>query len=381
MEFMAEEASQSGVRISTSLGLEPHKHYRSWMKEVREQASYLHASFYERGLLGRHVVTLSHVWVAQNPPQAVEGQEGLQPVPRPFPTKPTTPAGQPTNLTMNLYDKKMHEYLDFCRSSASLKRAIVSSLGSMVRMEVERPDDGFESMLIHTILDEVYARYGQVNETVITDALKALDLPFTSEQPIMAQVAKLTETFATLADAQQPKSDAEKMLCLERACSNILPATRAIEMYKTIVQPMFTKRTYADMCVHLRNTLPSIVSTSTAGYVSHATAITRVHELEQRLALLETLLPVSSPTANGATMLHPSPAPASSRTARHTGSRKRSKKDHAPHQASPFYCFVHGYNDTHPGSACRLMTKLSHCFSSQQRAATSPSDVPVQSKT
>jgi hypothetical protein len=181
------------VEILTTLDHEPHVTFFPWEMEVQDTAAGMAKTLHDQGLLS--AILTDEQW-ADHPGNSVFDQQGnLQVSPR-----YQLPSYVDINNNMSsveLYvakatNDKRQIWID---SEEALKRAVIKSLGQVVRQVIRPSKTRFQKMTVAEILAKVRMRYGQMQKDTKSNLREKMNTMLPTADGLDTHISNLQEMF------------------------------------------------------------------------------------------------------------------------------------------------------------------------------------------
>ena len=226
------------------------------------------------GLLAMGVLDTDLQWLLKHPalPDPVDPEQMLPPTPKPIPQRPGA-LQQNANANQRQAHTEMRvNHTDYTTGYGQLKTALLSSAGSIIRKELEHPENGHANVTCDAIVARVQLRYADMTDTDLRklgDSIRVLP----EGTSIAAFVVQSAAAHAVFFINRQPKSEFDKCESFEAAISGRHHLTQLVSHYK-LAEPRATARTFEAMSKYVEDH-ESTVTASDSAYGSgfHANAM------------------------------------------------------------------------------------------------------------
>ena len=259
-------ATVQKVEILTTLEEDPHVAFFAWESDVHDIASGMAKSIHPLGLLSD--ILTDEQW-ANYPGNTtmVNGQSQLAP----RYTPPTYVEIIATMTNVELYvTKANNDRLQLWIDNAeSLKRAVIQSLGRVVRQIVRAPRVRFQRMSVADIITRVRARFGQMQrDTKANLQAKMLTMLQTTDK-VDTHISDLQDMFDVSETAGYPVDESRKMeIFRETVCSHPL-ILKVLEEFD-FEFPDVRACTYTQICEYVELHLPNVKHAQSAATKANA---------------------------------------------------------------------------------------------------------------
>jgi hypothetical protein len=163
------------ILISPSLETDPENNRQAWLLSIRTTASSLGRAYFPDGLLSTGICDTDAEWAAANP----VANAGDPPIPRPIPQQPGPLPGNAGNAAIYNAGLQRDACVFYHDALPNLKRAILDSVGSVIRQALYNSATGFQHLTIIDILTYVSTHYGRTTVKSIKDLKVLIKAPLT----------------------------------------------------------------------------------------------------------------------------------------------------------------------------------------------------------
>ena len=299
----------------------------------------------------------------------------LRPAPKPLPVPAV-----PTALYFVERKEQQIYITDFHSCVRKFKAWILQSVDEEIS-ELLKVNGSHQDVELYTIIGTLNSNFGVINGSDLLLLHNAYIFPFQFPPILSSQIATMAAAFAKIS-SKIPSESVSEQSKIGHFFSNIksLPMEHQQEIeriagfYTISVQPLLAAQSFNAMTKYIiekfHPIMPTDQSSTSAdfGLVHHSRII---HTLPQRSAAstAKSSLMYSQDDLDKAVATALSSSKNSSKTkpkpSTHESTGKISGDSH--------YCFIHGYNLSHPGSKCKVMQKLTNCI--HEISATKPSTI------
>lgn len=350
----------SASSILPTLISHPTRVFSQWYSSVSAFAACIGTADFTYGLV--HLVISPQAWAALPGNTAQNGD--VAPVPNPQP--PGTLAGNASAATVHLYREDVELHRRYLGYVASLRAALLESLGPEIQISLRDPQHNIIILSIPQIMAAMRTSYGTAAAADIEALLVQLSEPIQGgdHDTFMSFTIGFRQIVAALDRAGQPLSQYMQCRRLQEATVSQSNIARAVAFYFE-TNPLLADQSLAELIQFVLRQLQN-TSVSSIGYANTA-------------AVLPSVPIRSPPPINEAYMA------ATDRRQRKRQGRGQSNSTSGPRlssgvdttlpiHSSRHYCYQHGFGG-HPSSTCNFMRR-STAHTAAMRAATSPTDVP-----
>lgn len=370
------ENRSSPAGIAVSLETNPRLNFTRWETSVYEFADVVGQGVSEHGVMSEVMDDQALAALPNNTIIDSNGNRHMKP--RPNPQEPTKPA---EGESYDRYKVEKAEYEKFIAAKAALKKALLQSIGPANVKLLSHARFGTKYLTNKEIVDRMRNLYGIITEEAINAIKAQMKAPMDSTRTFEDHIIELNSLFSQLADSGYGIHEYEKLQYLRESTNTHPDVVECVrEYYKKV--PQLGKQNYQDCVAIVVEMLPTMTTTSKFGY---AAAMTPVNIEELVRAEVERRLTATAATAQ--TVVVPAVPPSAqfnkNSTSGHAGggrgaaaSNQSKTRGGKKNKTGSCYCYVHGYNDTHEGAACRHMLNYPVIFKPVMHAQ-DPTDVPA----
>ena len=318
-------ASATSV-VLPSLAGQPFVNYSKWLRESRSLLASHMKMYNPRGFLIYEF----------DLPAGEQSQDKPEPPEHPH----VDGAGaNTTNMAVEILRMKAAKALAYYTAEEIIRNALIESLGENIKIAMSDPQYGMANISIANIFTYVRVHYGSLDHASLHKINVDLNAAFSSTEAFAAEAPQKLFLMHQLRSAGQPVNSTDAVRIIRAACSPHFALNRAAEHYCEKVPGVLDQQA-ADMVAHITRLHPTYQSVGPAGFVGGAT---KLYTYEEALEL------------------------------------KRRPKEHNHPRATACmggkgskYCYVHGKNNTHLGSACYVMKDPKNGYTQAQRDTTLP---------
>jgi hypothetical protein len=154
------------VEILSTLEGDPHVLFFPWQLDVHDVAAGMAKSIHRNGLLSE--ILTDEQW-ANYPGNTTTNNGQVQIAPRYQPPQYVEVTGTMTSVELYVAKSNNDKLQLWIDTGEALKRAVIKSLGRVVRQVVQQGKTRFQQLTVSEILARVRARYGQMQKDTNTD--------------------------------------------------------------------------------------------------------------------------------------------------------------------------------------------------------------------
>jgi hypothetical protein len=253
----------------------------------------------------------------------------------------------------NASNVKLQLWID---SLEVLKRAVIKSLGKVVRQIVRDPKIRFQQLSVAEIMARVRARYGRMQKDTKLNLKERMLTVLQTADGLDTHISNLTDMFEVSETAGFPINDTDKMDMFRETVSGHPIIVKVFETFD-FEFPDPTLTTYEQLMAYLVVHLPNLrhaqlaATRATANLVA-ATAYTTLEAKAQRLkAEVDKLKRKRTPAANKNKNKN------KKQNEKQNG--RKQKEQHKDETDTPTtdlkYCHSHGYQKSHISAECKLL--------------------------
>ena len=362
------------VEILATLDEDPHVSFFPWEMEVQDIAASMAKSLHPQGLLSD---ILTDVQWAAYPGNSTLDANGQTQIAARF-QLPVYVDIVNTMTNVELYvakagNDRLQLWID---STETLKRAVIKSLGRVVRQMVKDKKVRFQTMSVSTILARVRARYGKMQRDT---KLSLRD--------------RMLTLMPTLDGLDTHISNLQDMFDVSEIAGSIINEDRKVEMFRETVcaHPLITKLletfdmdfpdaqlvTYEQIAAYLVVHLPNLkhsqtTATRATANLLTATAYSTLEAETQRLKAENDKLKRKRPNQTK----QPLKNQKGKGKGKGRGSRKGKRDAESSSTETLKYCYGHGSQRSHTSAECKMLAGDKAQFNAAMRAATGPNNPP-----
>jgi len=350
----------STSQILPTLIHHPTRVFSQWYNSVSAFAASIGTADFTYGMV--HLVISPQAWAALPGNTAQNGDV----IPFPTPQPPGALAGNASAATVHLYREDSELYRRYLGYVASLRAALLESLGPEIQIFLRDPNHNIIILSIPQIMAMMRETYGTAAAADIEALLARLSEPITAgdHDSFVSFTIGFRQTVAALDRAGQPLSQYLQCRRLQEATASQSNIARAVAFYFE-TNPLLADQSLADLIAfvlrQLQNTSVSCLGYANAAAVLPSSFMPPPHPVQEAfMAATDRRQRRRQGRGHGA-----SPS---------AGPRQSTGLDPQPSHSSRQYCYHHGFSG-HPSSNCNFMRR-STAHTAAMRAATSPNDVP-----
>ena len=274
----------------------------------------------------------------------------------------------------NASNVKLQLWID---SLEALKRAVIKSLGKVVRQIVRDPRIRFQQLSVAEIMARVRARYGRMQKDTKLNLKERMLTMLQTADGLDTHISNLTDMFEVSEIAGFPINDTDKVDMFRETVSGHPIIVKVFETFD-FEFPDPTLTTYEQLTAYLVVHLPNLrhaqlAATRANANLVAATAYTTLEAKAQRLkAEVEKLKRKRTPAANKTTNKN--------KKQNEKQNRHKQKGQHKDETDTPTadlkYCHGHGYQKSHTSAECKLLAADKSKFTPEMQRATGPHKPP-----
>ena len=376
---MQQPATTKNVDILATLDDQPQVSFFPWEMEVQDTAASMAQSIHPQGLLS--AILTDEQWAAYpgNSTTDLQGQIQVK-------AKYQPPAYVDINDQMSSVElyvaKAQNDRLQiWIDSAAILKRAVIKSLGRVVRQVIQDSRIRFQQMSVLDIITKVRARYGQMQKDTKLDLQERMLTMLTTMDDLDTHIANLQEMFNTSGTAGFPvDQDRQVEIFRETICAQPLIA-KVLEKFD-MKFPTGRGVTYDQLSAYLILHLPALKHAQMAATRAnaHLAASTAFAALETESKRLQAQLdqakrkrgPKSTKNQNKNNKKRNGQAKQHERA---NDKHKPSVKADGTSETSTAglnYCHAHGYQGSHTSAECKVLNSDKRKYTNEMRRAKNP---------
>jgi hypothetical protein len=242
------------VEILTTLDEDPHVTFFAWESDVQDVASGMAKSIHPLGLLS-HILT-DEQWAAYpGNTIIVNGQPQIEPrfIPKAYVDINDTMSNAELYVAKAINDRSQL-WID---SAETLKRAVIKSLGRVVRQIVRAPKVRFQRMTVADILAKVRLRYGRVQRDTKSSLREKMLTMLPTADKLDTHISDLQDMFEVSETAGFPIDEDTKLdIFRETVCGHPL-IVKVLEKFD-FEFPDSKACTYTQICEYLILHLPNL---------------------------------------------------------------------------------------------------------------------------
>lgn len=255
---------------------------------------------------------------------------------------PDAPADNASAAVINLYNRKRADISDIFAHRTELKLFLLQKIGTTNESNLSHATTGTRYVTELTIVQAMATKYGQLSTSTLRLWKTELQKPIGASETIEEFLCTHKRLHDNFAGVKQTKSESDKIETAVEALVSRTAAGLAITKYK-MDNPDAAQQTFTEFAAFLVLHEPNMpVTASAMNYAAHTSTAdfdARVEAaVDARLAAMGFAAGVQAPLST---------VPAK------TKSTPRTK----------LYCYLHGYQYSHPGTACYTMARDARKYS------------------
>ena len=294
------------------------------------------------------------------------------------PTPPTSTG----HTVRDAYKRAFEKHQVFSQASIILSQILLVSIGPDLTTQISDPLTGTFDLTPIAIMNAMTTLYGDGNLTV--QDLERLRLPLKTKllslATFLSHVASFRRTYTALTQADQPLSTHDAFTYFHLSIAHHQPLHIALEQYHS-THPTLASHTFESLVAHLTPQMPYLVSTASqnpfAGGIPEVPRPRTPRNPRTKPALtpaqLEVLVAMKAQGFDVSHLL-------AQQSGTPTPPRRPQHESDTPPTATSLYCYRHGWQKSHVGASCKVMTAAPDTFTPAQVLAQTPLAVAGGSK-
>lgn len=251
------------------------------------------------------------------------------------PIDPIGVVGAQNAAAVQIFNNATKMKADYAKAQVALKNIIVTAMGSDNLASLFDPLTGLRSVSVETIFQFAIRKFGTLSKSDLDSILHNLTVPITKSQSFDKLASDHLQWHNQAAAAGNPISQHEKVRCLRIAIQHRPEILKAYTDYM-VANPLLANQNFASLCEYIELQAPNMIMTaSEIGYANSAekSIMTSDEVMNHPLyTAMAAQIKTMSEKLNAIT--------------NESGENKKKSK---------FYCYKHGYNNTHAGNKCKVM--------------------------
>jgi hypothetical protein len=366
------------VEILTTLEEDPNVSFYPWEMDIHDIAAGMAKSLHANGLLS--AVHTDDQWAAYPGNTAVDANGQVQIAARFTPPVYVDIHDGMTNIELYVAKAANDRLQLWIDSLESLKRAVIKSLGRVVRQIVRDPRIRFQRLSVQDIIARARARYGRMQKDTKQNLKERMTAVLQTSDGLDTHISNLTEMFDVSATAGFPVTETDKLEIFRDTVSGHPIIVKVFETFD-FEFPDSRLTTYEQLAAYLVLHLPNLrhaqmaATRATANLVA-ATAYSTLAAKAQRLtAEVDKLKRKRTHEQNkgkgkGKTKKN-------EQKNRGQGNNERQQRGQDTEDIADLkYCHGHGYQKSHTSAECKLLASDKSKFTAEMRKAKSPHKPP-----
>ena len=369
-------SSVKNVEILTNLEEDPHVAFFAWELDVFDVAAGMAKSIHHHGLLS-HVLT-DEQWAAYPDGNAVPDQNGnIVIAPRYTPPVYVDIHDGMTNIAMyvaNASNTKLQLWVD---SLETLKRAVIKSLGKVIRQVIKESKVRFQLMTVADMIAKVRQRYGTMEKNTKANLKERMMTMLPTMDGIDTHISNLREMFDVSETAGFPVDNIRKIeIFRETVCAHplIVKVLETFDFDFPDVKATTFEQIHEYLTLHLPNvTHAQMAATRATANLASATAYSTLEAESNKLrAELKKLKRKRQPNQNK-TRTKTQKQHGGKDTTNKTRPERRTADEPTDNMQ---YCYAHGFQHSHNSSECKLLSGDKQKFNAEMRRSKGPKHPP-----
>jgi hypothetical protein len=355
------------VEILTTLDQEPNVNFFPWEMDVQDVAAGMAKSIHDQGLLS--AILTDEQW-AVHPGNSVVDQHGNVQISQRYQL--------PVHVDINNYMSSVELYVAkatndrrqlWLDTEEALKRAVIKSLGQVVRQVIRPSKTRFQKMSVAQIIAKVRSRYGLMQKDTKANLREKMKTMLLTSDGLDTHVSNLQEMFDISESAGFLVSEDDKVEFLrDSICTHPL-ICKVLETFD-LKFPDAKDHEFVQIAEYLNAHLPNLkhaqmaATRATANMVAMIAYSSLEMETKKMKAELEKLKRKRNPKSDP--------------KQKKTKNKKPQKKGqrNANGAAKPKYCHAHGTQQSHTSAECKVMEGDKKRFTYAMRNAQGPHSPP-----
>lgn len=329
--------------INPTLHSHPSRHYPQWYSSVSAFAASIGTSDFQYGMV--HLVITADAWTALPGNTNITADGGIVITPTPNPQQPGHLAGSAGAGTVHIYREDTELYRRYLGYVATLRTAIMESLGHAIQLSLRDPTHNIIVMTIPQIMATIAQMYGTASASDIEALLAQLSIPIDGgdHDTFVAFSVNFQQINAALTRAGQPLSNYLQCRRLQEATAGQSLIARAIALYFENT-PLLANQSLLTLIPFVRQQLQNTTSVASFGYANTAAVPTIPVQLRPQL-------PSTFDSVTAAYLAGLEAGRGQQRRNQRAAQRGGPSSNSIPQQQ---YCYHHGYGN-HSGQNCNFM--------------------------
>ena len=362
------------VEILTTLDEDPHVSFYPWEMDIHDIASGMaKLPMNPTGLLA--AILTDEQWAAYPGNTVIDGQGQAQIAARFVPAAHIDINLGMTNVELYVAKASNDRLQLWIDALEALKRAVIKSLGRVVRQIVRDPRIRFQQLSVPDIIARVRARYGRMQKDIKQNLKDRMMTILPTADGLDTHISNLTDLFDVSATAGYPISETDKLDIFRDTVTGHPIIVKVIETFDFDF-PDARQTTYDQLTAYLIVHVPNLRHTQLAAtrVTANLVAATAYYTLEAESKRLkaenEKLKRKRTPTDKGKGNKKDKKGKGKGKGARNAASGARDGDTETLK-----YCHGHGYQRSHTSSECKLLAGDKK-FNAAMKAATGPNHPP-----
>ena len=366
------------VEILTTLEEDPHVTFYPWEMDIHDVAAGMAKSLHANGLFS--AVHTDDQWAAYPGNTALDQNGQVQIAARFTPPVYADIHDGMTNVELYVAKASNDRLQVWIDSLEVLKRAVIKSLGRVVRQIVRDPKIRFQRLSVQDIIARVRARYGRMQKDTKQNLKERMLTVLQTADGLDTHISNLTDMFDVSETAGFPVTETDKVDIFRDTVSGHPIIVKVFETFD-FEFPDTRLTTYEQLAAYLILHLPNLrhaqlaATRATANLVA-ATAYTTLEATAQRLkAEVDKLKRKHTPNQNK--NKNNKKQNEQKKHDQGTDERKKRKQGIEDTNISELkYCHGHGYQKSHTSAECKLLAADKSKFTAEMRKAKNPHKPP-----
>lgn len=250
-------------------------------------------------------------------------------------TTPVAPiAGNAAAAAVSIYNAAIKEKAEHAKAQVALKNVIIIAFGKDNLASLSDPRTGLRNVSVETIFQFGITKFGTLTKADLAGILHNLTVPMTQKQSFDKLAGDHINWHNQALAARNIISEYEKISYLKAAFSHRADYMKAYDRYMEI-NPLLVNQTFAGLRAYVELQAPNMTTASDL----YARAATKTIDEDvfchpAFIAMAAQMKDINEKLA---------------RLSNKGGGKGKEKNSYS------FYCYVHGYNNSHAGHDCKVM--------------------------
>ena len=376
------------VEILTTLDSDPHVSFFAWEMDVQDVASSMAKSIHSLGLLSE---VLTDAQWAVYPGNAIIDQAGNTQIAARYQLPGYVDIhGGMTSIDLYVAKASNDRVQLWIDSREALKRAILKSLGKVVRQVIQESKVRFQLMTVLDIMAKVRLRYGQMEKDTFSNLEERMHTLLPTADDLDTHISNLQEMFNVSETAGFPVDSYRQVATFRDTVCAHPTIVKVLEKFDFDF-PDPKAVSFAQITAFLIRHLPNVkhaqmAATRATANLAAVTAYSTLEVESQRLrAAIEKLKRKRTGGQQDRNQnknkrqqgKQTGEKQHEKQNGKQNGERQRDKTRSANEPTKELkYCFGHGYQRSHVSSECKMLAGDKEKYTAAMRRATGPANPP-----